>query len=416
MSTARAEVARASFLDILFAIMNDPSRPLDFAVILDLVDSPGIEALRSGAQSARNLFAASAAHLDGERWVAASCAGEGFECIQEGEAGRSAALARFLDAPLDPHQDLPVRQLVIAPCDRGAAVVATRFHHSVADGLSAWLWLDHQLRVAVGHEPGITGRSPLERPSLRVHRAPVRKSRFAHRGVCGALWHRKGRPAHARRTRSVEVCAGALRSRCFAAGVTYNSLLATCLLEVFRRWNREHGAPADRLGLWVPVNIRRRRSLGFGNGTSRIRIYARWKEDDGFLVKCRAAHRQIAWSIRHGEWMIPDRRPLECVPLGVAAPALRAYLRRPWVDMASTVFSHAEGWVREHDAAWRSLRRIECIGQLHSRYPVVVNGATFQDRTWLTFTYDPALLDDADVEGLTAMFRDQVSRAERELP
>ena len=220
-----------------------------------------------------------------------------------------------------------------------------------------------------------------------------------------------------RRWHTITFPAGDLVKRCREiGGITYSDLLATCALEVFIRWNRNHGSEVrPRVGLWLPVNIRKNRSSGFGNGTSRIRVYARYPDNASQVEKCREIHRQIRWSFRHGEWNIPENHPLMRLPLWMARPVLRAYLGRPRVDMGSAAFSHVPKWPGEEEPSFGKIEQIDCIGPLHKNYCVTINGVTNRDRTWLTFTYDPGLLTPVDMDLMAEMYQEQIAVAERGL-
>jgi len=69
-----------------------------------------------------------------------------------------------------------------------------------------------------------------------------------------------------------------------AAGFTYNDLLASVALPTVQQWNAQRGLKPTRpeseaeprgVGLWMPVNMRTWPFEGFGNGSSRVRAYAR---------------------------------------------------------------------------------------------------------------------------------------------
>jgi len=170
-----------------------------------------------------------------------------------------------------------------------------------------------------------------------------------------------------------------------------------------------------KIGLWLPVNIRQQPSVGFGNGTSRIRIYARYAEKASFVDKCREVHRQVSWSGQHGEWFVPQNNPLEFLPHWAIIPLLRCYLNRPGLDMATGVFSHAEGWGGVNGESFREVEKIDCVGLLHPQQCVAINGATHGGQTWLTFTYDPAMLSRDDIQQLSEMYQEQIAVAQREL-
>ncbi len=314
----------------------------------------------------------------------------------------------------------PVHSVITNNTD-GRVKLITRFHHAAVDGLSAAMWLRHQLRVASGQESFIAEASAFNPLPLQTHPSPVKQSRFAYRGPSHPLsnsWSRScGQPSRTRHWHTIKIAAANLRKRIrTAGGFTYNDLLITCALEVFIGWNRMHGAGHKRkVSVWLPVNIRQHFFSGFGNGTSRIRIYARYADTASLLDKCREVRRQISWGREHGEWAVPQEVPLARLPLWLIVKPLRCYLNRPWVDMATGVFSHAERWSESEDEIFQHLEQIECIGQLHRRHSVAINGATHHGQTWLTFTYDPGLLTSDDVRLMAEMYQEQLDVAEREL-
>jgi len=137
---------KLSTIDLLFSIMNEPTRPSDFALVLHLQDMPSLQGLQLGARSAKNRYPTTSSHLAGKEWI------REIESHVESIPVSSdpAAVEKFLNQPLDPSRQHPVQQLFVLP-DEGnvqRTKLVTRFHHAAADGLSATLWLAHQLRVA----------------------------------------------------------------------------------------------------------------------------------------------------------------------------------------------------------------------------------------------------------------------------
>ncbi|HYJ85197.1 MAG TPA: hypothetical protein VEW46_04015 [Pyrinomonadaceae bacterium] len=406
-----------SVIDRVFSMMDSQRRPLDFTLLLHLKNAPGLEALRTGARSARNLYPATGSYIDQQHWIRLSQPGDGISVISvSSTADLAKEIEEFIDGPLDLHNRMPVQQLVVVDLVKNEVKLATRFHHAVADGLSAAMWISHQLRVAHEKIAAVAEVSPFQILPLRSHPSPVKKSRYAYRGPSNPLWTTEAKPSRARRWRTIEVAAGELREGCRrAGGFTYNDLLATCTLEVFSRWNGLHsnGRP-QKVGLWLPVNIRQRAALGFGNGTSRIRLYPRYDDRESLPGKCREIRRQVSWSNRHGEWATPTKFPLDSLPPWVTRPLLLGYLRRPGIDMATGVFSHADRGTEEISEICQQAETLESIGLLHAQHPLAINGATSGGRTWLTFTYDPGLLSTRDIEGLVEMYQEQLVTARRE--
>lgn len=417
---ASVNTSRLSPIDLVCSIMDSPRRPLDFALLSHLEDAPSLEALRAGANSARNLYPTTGSYIDNDHWVRAVQRETDLKTIAVAAPHDvSGAVESFLDKPINLRRETPVQQLVITNVQNDDVKLLTRFHHAAADGLSAAMWLGHQLRVARGKGSAVAEILPFEHLALRTHSAPVKRSRFAFDGPSDRLWTRNTLSERTRRWLTIELSAANFREGCRSRGFTYNDLLATCALEVFSRWNRlKHNGRKQRIGLWLPVNIRQNPSHsagGFGNGTSRIRLYSRSNPGTTLVEKCREIRRQMFWSNRHGEWAVPPTTPLDSLPRWAATPLLRCYLNRPGVDMASGVFSHAERWTGETGEIFEQVEKLESIGQLHKDYCVAINGATYGDRTWLTFTYDPGLLASEDIKLMVEMYQEQLLQAWREL-
>jgi hypothetical protein len=295
--------------------------------------------------------------------------------------------------------------------------LVTRFHHAAADGLSAALWLGHQLSVAYGFIEPETVSTTFNELTFRASSTSTRRSSFAYRGASDPLWTTNYIPSGARHWFTIDFPATDLQRGCRKArGFTYSDLLATCTLEMLSNWNQKHSPSATpKIALWYPVNIRGNPSSGFGNGTSRIRLYARFAQSASLSDKAREVRKQVSWTTQHGEWVVPEWPLFKRLPRSITGPLLNGYLRQPTVDMATAVFSHADRWAGDAAEAFKYVTRIECIGLLHTRQHLAINGATHQGRTSLTFTYDPALLDVDHAIELGRMYEQQIAHARKEL-
>jgi hypothetical protein len=419
---------KLSLLDRAFYLLDGARSPQDFTLILDLHDVPDVDRFYDGARSAMNRYPASACSVAGRAWRE----NRYFNLeISETES----RLERFIDERFDLRRQPPVKQLLLLNGSR--ARLATRFHHAAADGLSAALWLGHQLNVAYD-----LGKPQLERAlfnglTLRRSSQSVRRSQFAFQGAADPLRTSQSKRSGTRRWSTISFPSCELQKGCRrAGGFTYHDLLATCTLEVFTHWNNncrggppwppviaQNGSRAAtecrpykkcRIGLWVPVNVRRESGEGFGNGTSRIRIYANY-DDVSLIEKCRAVRRQVVWTTKHGEWVVPENPWFTRLPDSIAGPMLRGYLQLPQVDMATAVFTHAGSWLANAGEAFKHVERIECVGLLHSRQNLAINAATHAGHTWLTLTYDPAQLTADYIKQLTQLYSNQIAQARREL-
>lgn len=366
-----------TLLDRAFQLLDDVRSPQDFTLILQFSRPLVDERLAAGAKSAS------------ERYRTAH------------EISVETDVERFVNRRFDLSHGCPIKQML-----KGATLV-TRFHHAAADGLSAALWLGHQLSVANGIAPP----ESCTQLSLRHQENSVRRSKFAYDAACDPLWTVNATRSGTRHWITFSFPSVELQAICRrAGGFTYSDLLATCALETLREWNQRHNTNV-RVGLWLPMNIRRESYAGFGNGTSRVRLYARYPAAASLIEKARELRHQLSWSTAHGEWVIPELPLLTRAPACIAAPLLRAYLNRPSIDMATAVFSHADRWAGSARQAFAEVERIECVGLLHARQSIAINGATHRGQTWMTFTYDTGLLRASDVEELVDMYRSKISDA-----
>ena len=143
---------RMPLLDVAFHLMDSARSPQDFTLILHLLDSPDVDHFYAGAKSAMNRFPTSASCIDGHTWAWRENKYFKLQIVSTVSDSESrAAIEKFIDEPFDLRHQPPVRQMLILNGPTGASLV-TRFHHAAADGLSAALWLGHQLNVAYGLE------------------------------------------------------------------------------------------------------------------------------------------------------------------------------------------------------------------------------------------------------------------------
>lgn len=405
---------RLSTLDYLVSVMDSPQSHLDFTILLRFNQRFDFDALREGARSARNLFPLSSSTLRVNRWVRDPSTFNGWLTV--GSLDGDDKIVAFVNRPFDLRHELPVQQLVLTSDAQNATTLVTKFHHAAADGTSASLWLNHQLAVAFGLEKAQEKPLPFEPLPLKQKPTFVRRSQFAYSAPSDQLWTLPGERSGLRAWKSISFESDSLRkSSRERRGFTYSDLLATCVLEVFGLWNLEQrGEHTPRVGLWMPINIRRRPADGFGNGTSRIRIYANYPRALPFIEKCREVRRQITWCINHGEWVVPQMSSLTILPQWTTRPILRRHLTRSSIDMATGVFSHVERWNSRREL-FNTLESIECVGLLHPFQGLAINGATHNGTTWLTFTYDAGLFESQHVKRLLDLSLEQIELARQAL-
>ena len=402
---------KLTVLDYAFSLLDSADSPQDFTIILHLQNPPSLEALRAGATSAVSRYPISGCTLKNRTWIRAVTP----PSLPINGNGQP-SLKSFVNERFDVRRESPVRQVLFVDGENEARLV-TRFHHTAADGLSAALWLGHQLSVAYGLTKPKTPAVLFEEVSLRHFEHSVWRSAFAYQGSSDPLWTTNYIPSGARKWLTINFPANDLGHGCRRArGFTYSDLLATCVLEVFSKWNHKHEQrQKQQIGLWYPVNIRGNPMSGFGNGTSRIRLYARYPPEAPLIEKAREIRKQVSWTTKHGEWVVPKVPLFTRLPRPIVAPLLNGYLKQPTVDMATGVFSHADRWAGDAAEAFKCVTQIECVGLLHSRQHLAINGATHQGQTRLTFTYDPALLSEEHAREIARMYEQQVALARKEL-
>lgn len=391
-------------LDLISAVMHRPRRRLDFAIILHLSRVPDSAALEAGALSARREFPSTAAVLHDKQWQPSDVPGILFITSTEGD--HAGLISQFVNSWWDIRATPSVQQLVLVPRNAGGAMLVTRFHHAATDGLGALLWLQHQLEVANGSRAARKDVATYEPPLLQQHKSPQGRSAFAFRGPADRLRVARG-ASGMRRWRTIAIGMAPLQEAVTRGGddSTYNDLLATCALETFRLWNH-----SERIGLWFPINIRQNAGDGFGNGSSRIRVYNRYAPSASLHEKSKVVREQIDWSREHGEWAVPNLPWLMKLPESVLRPLLRLYFNRPWVDMGTGTFSHVQRSPLDAPV-FDGVMKIDIVGMLDKRHALGLFAMSRAGTTFLTFVYDPARLDNEAVTRLIGIYQGQLASA-----
>lgn len=403
-----------STLDLVCLLMDSGQRPLDFAVLLHFDRELDADALALGARSARKLYPVTGCRVVGGRWAPLAAEQHEPEIPVVRDAADSSQLRRFVGLPFDVTDRAPLRQLWVSDGRSTGGCLVTRIHHCAADLLSGLQWIRHQLRVAAGRERPCAEPFPLEAPELAESPSGAKRNPGWQR--CGPVWTRPAEPTGERRWTTFSIPIGPLADLSTGMhGFTFNDVLAVAVLETLQEWNRTHGEAERKVGIWLPVNIRRDPFVGFGNGSSRIRVRRDYPSELRFGLKCRAVRQQVARARKRGEWVVPQRTLLTRLPLRLSAPVIRRYLNRPWADMGSAAFSHVQRWPGQQDFASVGLQELEIIGAMHRRHSLMFAAVTCLDRTWITITYDPALLRSDDISSIRDRYLRIVAAATREI-
>lgn len=385
-----------STLDLVSLVMDSEVRPLDFAVLLHFDREIDADDLARGARSARNLYPTTACSVVDGRWspLEPDCREPAFRSLRRGNGKR--LIEQFLRRPFDLGSGPPLRQAWVQDVEAGNGCLVTKVHHCVADLLSVMAWIRHQLRVAADLDRPCSEPAAVVPPALAE--PPPGAKRNPGWDRCAPLWTRPREASGERRWITYSFSHGEfMRVSLAECGFTFNDVLVVAALETLQEWNRIQGDNGRSVGIWLPVNIRRDAFEGFGNASSRIRVRRDYADRLDIPDKCRAVRSQINLARERGEWMVPQRTILTGIPLRFSAPLVRRYLHRPWADMGSTAFSHVQKWPGQDDAVFAGLQELGVLGAMHRRHALIFAAVSLGNRTWMTITYDPALLWPEDI-------------------
>lgn len=403
-----------STLDLVSLIMDSEVRPLDFAVLLHFDREIDPNDLARGARSARNLYSTTACNVVDGRWslLEPDSREPAFRSLQLEDS--TGFIERFLRRPFDLASEPPLRQAWVRDVESGSGCLVTKVHHCVADLLSVLAWIRHQLRVASDLNRPCREPAAVTPPALAE--APHGAKRNPVWDRCAPLWTRPGKPSGERRWTTYSFSHGELGGISPAErGFTLNDVLVVAALDTLQAWNRTHGADGRRVGIWLPVNIRRDAFEGFGNASSRVRVRRDYADGLDISDKCRAVRSQINLARERGEWSVPRRTLLTSLPLRVSGPLIRRYLNRPWADLGSAAFSHVQKWPGQDDLVFAGLQELGVLGAMHRRHALMFAAVSLGDQTWMTITYDPSLLWPEDIAVIRDHYLGAVRAASRGL-
>ncbi|MDE0107014.1 MAG: hypothetical protein OXN96_04370 [Bryobacterales bacterium] len=385
-----------STLDLVSLVMDSEVRPLDFAVLLHFNREIDADDLARGARSARNLHSTTACSVVDGRWspLEPDCGEPAFRSFRRGDS--EGLIEQFLRRPFDLASGPPLRQAWVQDVETGNGCLVTKVHHCVADLLSVLAWIRHQLRVASDLDRPCAEPAAVVPPALAEPPPGAKRNPAWDR--CAPLWTRPGEASGERRWITYSFSHGEfMRVSLAECGFTFNDVLVVAALETLQEWNRIQGDNGRRVGIWLPVNIRRDAFEGFGNASSRIRVRRNYADRLDISDKCRAVRSQINLARERGEWTVPQRTLLTGIPLRLSAPLVRRYLNRPWADMGSAAFSHVQKWPGQDDPVFAGLQELSVLGAMHRRHALIFAAVSLGNRTWMTITYDPALLWPEDI-------------------
>ena len=393
---------RLRFLDYSFFLMSRRQRPLDFALVAELKGEADLEALSAGARRAFEAYPVSQCRIHGRDWAD----DEGtwaIAVIDTTEAELRATLEGLVMQPFALEHERGLRQYLVRTDER--QLLVTHMHHAVGDGISLTLWLRAQIT-------GLAEAEPLE---LKGHDAPRTKSDHAFDKPCHGFAHRGDGPLSPHR-RWIDMRFPTVQARWGRLGFSHNDLLCAVLFKSLREWDADlPDASRRRRGLWIPINIRRNPRAGFGNGSSRIRVFDQAGDQPSFAELARDVRAHLRWAIKHGVWNIPERAErLVGYPRWLAKALLWLYAHRPGVDYGTLSFSHVE--LPSHDPLlFDHFSSMTSIAPLFGRQSLSVTGVGLKGETHLTLTWDASSISDDEAERFAGLIRKNRELAYRSL-
>ena len=400
-------------LDLACLLADSPGRPLDYALVYHLGQSthaiPDLGPLYRGAQSALAAFPIAGSRLRLPRfdlpvWEPQPDAPPALAVRVFPEGEKTVRIQEFLASPFRPEDGPPLRQLLRGIGDPSSWSLVTQVHHGASDLVGVLLFLQWQLQVARGLVPSPVRPHKMQ-PVLRE--TPKRARRNPDSRSSTPLATRSGLSSESRCWRTVLVPREPLVSLSqTVGGFRWNDCLLAAALDALAAWNERQGAKTDRIGLWVPMNVRQERLRDFGNGASRIRVHREpvsTVKSRAFLERCRSVRRMVYRKKRAGEWAVPTL-PVPNWMFPIAAPLLRRWLGRPWADFGTAGFTHLEGWPGDEEPVLNDIPGMEVIACLHRRHPIYFVAMSGSDQTAVTITWDPALLRDDDIDFIANAF------------
>jgi hypothetical protein len=190
---------------------------------------------------------------------------------------------------------------------------------------------------------------------------------------------------------------------------TYNDLLIGTTLDTLLAWNRRQTLGDRRhLALWIPTDIRQVPQMGFGNGTSRLRVYARNFDQPNVADRLRIVRRQVETARRIGEWALPTDSPVFRLPGELQRISFWLFSRRPRIDMASAVLSNSSRFFLPESDLADAVDHVDVVGPLGVGHPLGMYAMTLGAQTFFTCVSDPALLDKSEVGALLGEFQQRL--------
>jgi hypothetical protein len=260
-------------------------------------------------------------------------------------------------------------------------------HHALADGLSILLWLKAQLTTSGAIDFPLIIKSHPKPAKESVYKLSQTPDRFGREHVESI--------SSLRKWSSISFDKPLLNFK--DLGFSYNDFICSVLFKAMNEWFIQNRQWDQKIGLYIPVNVRENPYQGFGNGSSRIKIYDVDSELSYFETAL-AIREQVRWCKNNGFWSLPTSlKALSKMPQWLSRFLLKSYASKSGIDMGSMVFSHVESYKGLEDL-FSLFKDVKGIAQLYKAYSAGMTAVTLDQKTILTTTWDDAQLTESDIE------------------
>jgi hypothetical protein len=380
-----------NLLDYTFSLMDSDERPLAFAIVFHLKIQMPKEMLELGANKAMKLYPKVACCINGTKWKTIPGKFQIVEFQVESEEEKKELIDKLLSRKIKINEERLLKQYLIH--QGGRSSLMTHCHHSLADGASLAFWLQAQLGNY--HSPAqgqVEFKSPKKQEKL---------SKYVFDTVSDYIQPQIKNKISANK-RTLSFCFDTPKH--LNTDFTYNDKIVASILKGIRRWDKS----ILKASLWMPVNIRKNSYVGFGNGSSRVRIYDHTKENESIEILAKNIRTQVRWNKENGTWAVPASLFLvKILNLWPFKVLLKKYLSRESVDYGTTIFSHME-MLQDDQELYQMLDNIEVMNLLHQKIPITMFAIGFAGKTNFTLTYDGELFSQESIGELKQILSDSI--------